>query len=103
MIHEGEAPIFCGEGGWGFISLKQAKNPDMAIEFLRLLVTDEGQTSYAMIYGGQPNTAWKGLVGNYDHFVDNDPDGPLGRADEDSPGASVAADPVRGCGFRLDR
>ena len=77
MIHEGEAPIFCGEGGWGFISLKQAKNPEMAIEFLRLLVTDEGQTSYAMIYGGQPNTAWKGLVGSYDHFVDNDPDGPL--------------------------
>ena len=49
----------------------------MAIEFLRMLVTDEGQTSYAMIYGGQPNTAWKGLVGSYDHFVDNDPDGPL--------------------------
>ena len=72
-----ELPLFCGEGGWGFIALKQAKNPELAIEFLRMIATAEGQTEYAKIYGGQPNTAWKGLVGVYDHFQNSDPNGPL--------------------------
>ena len=76
MVIEGELPIFAGEGGWGFISLKQAKNPDMAIEFLRMLVTHEGQLEYAKIYGGAAHTCWKDLVGVYDHFTSPDPDGP---------------------------
>ncbi len=76
-VMEGQLPIFCGEGGWGFIGLKQSKSPELTIEFLRMMATDEGQTEYARIYGGQPNTAWKGLVGVYDHFTDADPDGPL--------------------------
>ncbi|MCY4410020.1 MAG: extracellular solute-binding protein [Caldilineaceae bacterium] len=76
MVFEGELPIFAGEGGWGFISLKQAKNPDMAVEFLRMLVTHEGQVEYAKIYGGAPHTSWKDLVGVYDHFSEPDPDGP---------------------------
>jgi ABC-type glycerol-3-phosphate transport system substrate-binding protein len=72
-----ELPIFCGEGGWGFVALKQAKHPELAIEFLRMMCTFEAQQEYCKIYGGQPNTAWKGLIGVYDHFVDPNPEGPL--------------------------
>ena len=48
----GREALFVGEGGWGFIVPAQAKNPDVAIEFLKFMTTYEGQKEYARIYGG---------------------------------------------------
>jgi len=63
-------PLFVGEGGWGFVAPRQSKQPEVSIDFLRMVATLEGQTEYARIYGGAAHTAWRELVGVYDHFED---------------------------------
>lgn len=63
-------PLFVGEGGWGFVAPRQSKQPDVSIGFLRMVATLEGQIEYARIYGGAAHTAWRDLVGVYDHFED---------------------------------
>ena len=42
-----DAPLFVGEGGWGFVAPRQSKQPDVSIAFLRMVGTLEGQTEYA--------------------------------------------------------
>jgi hypothetical protein len=58
------------------VGLVNAKNQELAVEFLRMVCTLEGMTEYAKIYGGAAHTAWKGLTGVYDHFEDPSPDSP---------------------------
>lgn len=72
----GEKPLYVGEAGWGFAAPKNAKNADIAIGFLKLMCTLEGQTEYAKIYSGLLAPAWKGLVGKFDHYVDSSADSP---------------------------
>jgi hypothetical protein len=50
----GKEPIYVGEGGWGVVVPKQAKNKDAAFEMQRFMTTREGQKLYAVIYGGIP-------------------------------------------------
>jgi ABC-type glycerol-3-phosphate transport system substrate-binding protein len=47
-------PIFVGEAGWGFVGMAASKKKDLVTEFLRMMVTDDGQASYTEIYGGIP-------------------------------------------------
>jgi ABC-type glycerol-3-phosphate transport system substrate-binding protein len=47
-------PFFVGEAGWGFVGLASSKKKDMAVEFLRMMASDEGQNAYGEIYGGIP-------------------------------------------------
>jgi ABC-type glycerol-3-phosphate transport system substrate-binding protein len=48
----GGTPQFVGEGGWGFEIPVQAKNLDIATEFVRFVASEEGQYIWAGIYGG---------------------------------------------------
>lgn len=73
-------PLFVGEGGWGFVAPRQSKQPEVSLDFLRMVATLEGQTEYARIYGGAAHTAWRALVGVYDHFEDSSPDSPAVKA-----------------------
>ena len=50
-----ELPLFVGEGGWGFVALKKAKSPNVALEFLRMMLTVDGQMEYCRIYDGSPS------------------------------------------------
>ncbi len=68
-------PLLVGEAGWGFVAPKAAKNPEMAINFLQMMCSEEGQIGYAKIYGGIIS-AWKGLVGNFSYFADSAEDNP---------------------------
>ncbi|MCX6047714.1 MAG: extracellular solute-binding protein, partial [Chloroflexi bacterium] len=70
-----EAPLLVGEAGWGFAAPKNAKNPDLALDFLRLMATEDGQRTYSMIYSGIVS-AWAGLKGNYSYFADSKEDSP---------------------------
>lgn len=70
-----DMPSYVGEAGWGFIAPKTAKNPEIAIEFLRYMCTIDGQRGFSAIYGGIC-PAWKGLLGDYKHFKDSDPNSP---------------------------
>jgi ABC-type glycerol-3-phosphate transport system substrate-binding protein len=65
-------PLTMGEGGWGFVAPRNAKNVNVAVAFLKFMDTDEGALEWEKIYGGKkgPRTA---LKGKYDHFVDKDP------------------------------
>jgi ABC-type glycerol-3-phosphate transport system substrate-binding protein len=76
-IRPPELPLFVGEGGWGFIVPKTAKNLDVAVEFLKVACTLEGQREFAKIYGGLMVPAWKALHGKFDHFEDPSPDNPI--------------------------
>jgi ABC-type glycerol-3-phosphate transport system substrate-binding protein len=67
---DGEEPLLVGEGGWGYITPVECENPDMAIAFLQMMCTTEGQTEFSRIYGGSISPAWKGLVGVFDHYAD---------------------------------
>lgn len=67
-------PLFVGEGGWGFIGLSKAKNPDVRDAFLKYMATEEAQALYASIYGGVVS-AWGPLndfskQSNLDRFTD---------------------------------
>lgn len=45
-------PLFDGEGGWGFVGMTKAKNPDVRDQFLMFMMTEDAQSIYAQIYGG---------------------------------------------------
>ncbi|MHB0857304.1 MAG: extracellular solute-binding protein [Anaerolineae bacterium] len=72
----GTEPMYVGEAGWGFVALKATKNPDISAEFLRMMCTTDGQREYDRIYGGWMTPPWKGLVGQFDHFEDPNPESP---------------------------
>ncbi len=74
-INGTEAPLFVGEAGWGFAAPRNAKNPDVSLQFLQMMCTEEGQRAYSMIYGGII-PAWAGLVGKFDYFADPSEDSP---------------------------
>ena len=45
-----------------------------------MMVTNEGQLESAHMYGGQPCTCWKWLMGKFDHWVpERDPLIPFGK------------------------
>jgi ABC-type glycerol-3-phosphate transport system substrate-binding protein len=48
----GQAPLFYGEGGWGFEMPIKIKNQDVAIEFMKFMCTYEAQHCFSQIYGG---------------------------------------------------
>ncbi len=73
MCVPNKPPLSCSEAGWGFVAPKATKNPDISIEFMRMMVTEDGQREYDKIYGGQALMAWKGFVGVYDHWEDTGP------------------------------
>ncbi len=70
-----DPPFLVGEAGWGFVAPMETKNPDMAIKFLQMMATEEGQIGYAKIYGGIIS-AWASLVGNFSYFADSAEDSP---------------------------
>jgi ABC-type glycerol-3-phosphate transport system substrate-binding protein len=72
----GEAPLYVGEAGWGFAAPSNATHPDLAIGFLQMMCTQDGQREYAKIYSGLLAPAWKGLVGDFSHYVDSSDDSP---------------------------
>jgi ABC-type glycerol-3-phosphate transport system substrate-binding protein len=74
-INGDEAPLFVGEAGWGFSAPKNSKNPDISIDFLRMMATEEGQRTYSAIYGGIV-PAWAGLVGDFSYYADSSEDNP---------------------------
>ena len=80
MVTPPDLPMFVGEGGWGFVAPKQSKQPEVSMDFLRLVASLEGQTEYARIYGGAAHTAWSQLVGVYDHFEDSSDTSPAVKA-----------------------
>src|SRR5262249_18729904 len=51
----GADPLYVGEGGWGFVGLANAKNRDVAVEFLKYIAGVDAQKIYAGIYGGIPS------------------------------------------------
>jgi ABC-type glycerol-3-phosphate transport system substrate-binding protein len=71
----GKDPLFIGEAGWGFASPKSAKNQDIAVAFLQMVATPEGQREYSKIYGGLISSS-KSLAGQFDWFKDPSPDSP---------------------------
>lgn len=71
----GKDPLFVGEAGWGFASPKSAKNQDIAVAFLQMMATPEGQKEYSKIYGGIISSS-KSLAGQFDWFKDPSPDSP---------------------------
>jgi ABC-type glycerol-3-phosphate transport system substrate-binding protein len=72
----GELPLYVGEAGWGFAAPKNAKNPDIALEFLKMMATEEAQRTYSMIYNGNV-PAWASLVGDFSYFADSSEDNPV--------------------------
>ena len=74
-VVSGQDPLNCGFAGWGFVAPRTATHYEMAVEFLRMMVTEEAQSEYCRIYGGFLAPSWKGLVGKYDHFADPSPEG----------------------------
>jgi len=74
-INGADAPLLVGEAGWGFAAPKNANNPEISQQFLRMMCTEEGQRGYSAIYGGII-PAWKGLVGTFDFFADPSEDSP---------------------------
>lgn len=45
---------FVGEGGWGAVVPRQAKNKEAALELMKFLVTPEGERLWIPIFGGTP-------------------------------------------------
>lgn len=74
-INGDEPPLLVGEAGWGFAAPKNAHQPEVALDFLKMMATEEGQRTYSMIYSGLV-PAWAGLVGKFDHFADSSADSP---------------------------
>jgi ABC-type glycerol-3-phosphate transport system substrate-binding protein len=70
-----EPPLLVGEAGWGFAAPKNARNAEVAIDFLQMMATEEGQRTYSMIYGGLV-PAWAGLVGDFSYIADPSEDSP---------------------------
>ena len=74
-IIEDEPPLLVGEAGWGFAAPRNAKNPQIALDFLKMMATQDGQRTYSMIYGGLV-PAWAGLVGDFSYIADPSEDSP---------------------------
>jgi ABC-type glycerol-3-phosphate transport system substrate-binding protein len=74
-INGSEAPFFVGEAGWGFAAPKNSNNPQISLDFLRMMATEDGQRAYSRIYGGIV-PAWKGLVGDFSYYADSSEDSP---------------------------
>ena len=70
-----QPPLLVGEAGWGFAAPKTAKNAKVALDFLKMMATKDGQRTYSMIYNGLV-PAWAGLVGDFSHFADSSPESP---------------------------
>ncbi len=60
-----------GEGGWGFEVPSNAKNKDVALEFLKYMCTYDAQYIYAGIYGGTMTSCVE--VINSDIYAGDDP------------------------------
>ncbi|MCC7352275.1 MAG: extracellular solute-binding protein, partial [Anaerolineae bacterium] len=73
MCVPNKLPLSCSEAGWGFVAPRDSMNPDVAIEFLKMMLTEEGQAEYNKVYGGYPYIAWKGLVDKFAHWANPDP------------------------------
>ncbi|MDB5056955.1 MAG: extracellular solute-binding protein family 1 [Chloroflexi bacterium] len=58
----GRDVVFAGAGGWGFTTPIRAKHPNLALAFLRMIATREGQFQYSLIYGGNSIVAWNDLL-----------------------------------------
>jgi ABC-type glycerol-3-phosphate transport system substrate-binding protein len=74
-LKPGEDPLFVGGAGWTFVAVQRAKNTDLAIEFLKMMITTEAQREWAKTYGGIPSP-WRALTGKYDYYEDPSPDSP---------------------------
>jgi ABC-type glycerol-3-phosphate transport system substrate-binding protein len=74
-VNGDEPPLLVGEAGWGFAAPKNARNPQISLDFLKMMATEEGQRTYSMIYNGLV-PAWAGLVGDFSHFADSSEDSP---------------------------
>jgi ABC-type glycerol-3-phosphate transport system substrate-binding protein len=70
-----EPALYADNCSWSFAGMAQAKNPDIAVEFLKMMCTKEGQAGYLKIYGGYACPAFIPLHGVYDHFDDPRPTG----------------------------
>ena len=68
--------LYADNCSWSVAGLKAAKNQDLAIEYLKMMCTKEGQVAYNKIYGGNLCPAFIPLHGVYDHFDDPSPTGP---------------------------
>ncbi|MHB1294432.1 MAG: extracellular solute-binding protein [Anaerolineae bacterium] len=68
--------LYIGGAGWTFNTPVDAKNSEMAVEYLRMMCTTDGQREWARIYGGIASP-WKGLAGKYDHCKYPDPNHPI--------------------------
>lgn len=51
---KGGKVAFVGEGGWGTVVPRQGKSKDAALEFLKFLVTPDGERIWIPIFGGTP-------------------------------------------------
>lgn len=51
---KGGKVAFVGEGGWGAVVPRQAKNKDAGLELLKFLVTPDGERIWLPIFGGTP-------------------------------------------------
>ena len=72
----GKDPLFTGEGGWGFAAFKNARNPNLALSFVQMIATQQGQVAYGKIYSGVPFFAWRGLASDTTRFADPSPSSP---------------------------
>ena len=70
-----EPPLLVGEAGWGFAAPKNSRNPQISIDFLKMMATEDGQRTYSMIYSGLV-PAWAGLVGDFSFFADSSEESP---------------------------
>ena len=71
----GKDPLFIGEAGWGFVAPKTAKNQDIAVAFLQMMATPDGQREYSKIYGGLISSS-RSLASGFEWFKDPSPESP---------------------------
>jgi ABC-type glycerol-3-phosphate transport system substrate-binding protein len=70
-----EPALYADNCSWSFAGMAQAKNPDISVEFLKMMCTKDGQVGYNKIYGGNLCPAFIPLHHVYDHFDDPSPTG----------------------------
>ena len=71
----GQVAQICGEAGWGFVAPAENPSTDVAVKFLQMMATEEGQMGYSKIYDGIIS-CWAGLAGNFSYFTDPSDDNP---------------------------
>jgi len=74
---DGMEPLIVGEGGWGYIMPRECANQDMAIAFLQMMCTTEGQIEFSRIYEGSMSPSWAALAGVFDHYADPTSNNPM--------------------------